>query len=299
MAENAEAPIDRVVIVYNPKSTGNAPALAEQLQASLAEKASRLPVSLRETEHAGHAREIARAVADEGGSPLVVSVSGDGGFNEVVNGVLASANDQASAAVEAAGNANDHRRATERQPLAEAIADGASRRIDVLRLRLGSGEAEAVTYAHSYIGVGLTSKVARDLSNGEKGSIAEVLTLVRSLAELEPFAIRDEDGARREYDSLVFANISRMAKFASLSDSQEPDDGKFDVIAFPHASKWGLVAMGLKAATRGLGEQPSATEFSFTTLQPLAFQLDGEVREVDADARVRVEIARRALLTLG
>src|SRR3954447_8860813 len=126
------SPFDRIVIVFNPHSTGNAPASAEELRADLTRRLPDVPVQLRPTEHAGHAREIAREVAATG-RPLLVSVSGDGGYNEVVDGVLQSGNDRAVCAVRAAGNANDHRRTTRERPLAEAIEAGDVRRIDLLR----------------------------------------------------------------------------------------------------------------------------------------------------------------------
>ncbi len=68
-----------------------------------------LAVDLVPTEHAAHATELSRTAAGAG-SPLVVSVSGDGGYNEVVNGVRQAGNERAASAVLAAGNANDHRR---------------------------------------------------------------------------------------------------------------------------------------------------------------------------------------------
>lgn len=80
-----------------------------------------LAVSLMPTEHAGHATQLSRSAADSG-RPLVVSVGGDGGYNEVVNGVMQAGNDQASTAVLAAGNANDHRRSTAEMPIAVGIA---------------------------------------------------------------------------------------------------------------------------------------------------------------------------------
>src|SRR3954465_12124131 len=84
------SPFDRIVIVFNPHSTGDAPASAEELRADLTRRLPPLPggppagpVQLRPPGPAGHAREIAREVAATG-SPLLVSVSGDGGYNEVV-----------------------------------------------------------------------------------------------------------------------------------------------------------------------------------------------------------------------
>ena len=81
------ASFDRVVVIFNPHSTGKAPELAEELRAELADRLPRVPVSVFPTERAGHARDLARAAAGTG-RQLIVSVSGDGGYNEVVDGVM-------------------------------------------------------------------------------------------------------------------------------------------------------------------------------------------------------------------
>jgi diacylglycerol kinase family enzyme len=213
-----------VVVVFNPHSTGDAPALAEELRADLAERLPDLPVRLEPTQYAGHARVLAGEVAGTG-RPLVVSVSGDGGYNEVVDGVVKAGNDHAVCAVKAAGNANDHRRATRERPLVEAIVAGEVRRIDLLRLTIGEGADARVQYAHSYIGMGLTPVVAIDLEKGGKGSFREILSVVRTFAAFRPFTIRLEDGRRRSFDSLLFANIAEMAKYATSARPAGPTTG--------------------------------------------------------------------------
>jgi diacylglycerol kinase (ATP) len=292
------SPFDRIVIVFNPHSTGNAPASAEELRADLTRRLPDVPVQLRPTEHAGHAREIARDVAATG-RPLLVSVSGDGGYNEVVDGVLQSGNDRAVCAVRAAGNANDHRRTTRERPLAEAIEAGDVRRIDLLRLTLGSRPTAQTRYAHSYIGVGLTPVVAVDLEKGGKGSWREIVSVVRGFARFRPFPIRLEDGRRRTIDSLVFANIPEMAKYATLSEGGRPDDGLFEVVTQQRTGKLRVLATALRAATRGLGPQPSTTHYAFTALAPMPLQLDGELVELDAGTPVAVDIAAGALATVA
>jgi diacylglycerol kinase (ATP) len=291
------SPFDRIVIVFNPHSTGDAPRSAEELRAELARRLPAVPVQLRPTEHAGHAREIAREVAATG-SPLIVSVSGDGGYNEVVDGAVQSGNDRVVCAVRAAGNANDHRRTTREHHLADAIVAGNVRRIDLLRLTLGSGPSAQTRYAHSYIGVGLTPVVAVDLEQGGKGSWREIVAVVRGFARFRPFPVRLEDGQRRTIDSLVFANISQMAKYATLTEGAAPDDGRFEVVTQRHTGKLRVLATALRAATRGLGPQPSATHYAFTALAPMPLQLDGELVELTAGTEVAVDIAPGALATL-
>jgi diacylglycerol kinase (ATP) len=291
------SPFDRIVIIFNPQSTGNAPRSAEELRHELAQRLPAVPLELCPTQHAGHARDLARTAAGTG-RPLLVSVSGDGGYNEVVDGVMQAGNDEAVCAVRAAGNANDHRRVTREQPLIDAIVAGDIRRIDLLRLTVGTGPAAEIRYAHSYIGVGLTPVVAVDLDKGGKGSWREIWSVIRAFSRFRPFPIKLEDGRRRSIDSLVFANIGEMAKFASLSKDGRPDDGRFEVITQSRTGKLRVLGTAVRAATRGLGPQPSATHYAFTTLAPMPLQLDGELMELTTNTPVAVDIAPRALATI-
>jgi diacylglycerol kinase family enzyme len=288
---------DRVVLIFNPNSTGNASGLAAELRDELARRQPGLTVMLQGTEHAGHARDLARDAALTG-CPLLVSVSGDGGYNEVVNGAMQSGNDAVVCAVLPAGNANDHRRATREQPLVDAIVTGSVTRIDLLRLTVG-GSFPTTTYAHSYIGLGLTPVVAVDLEKGGKGSIREALTAIRAFAGFRPFEIQLENGSRQRFDSIVFANISEMAKVATISeDDSRPDDGKFEVITVKHTAKWRLLGTAIKAAVRGLGPQPSVREYHFTNVKTMPIQVDGEVMELGAGAKARIDIAQRVMRTV-
>jgi diacylglycerol kinase family enzyme len=291
-------PFDRIVLIYNPQSTGDAPRQAEELHADLTSRFPQVPVVMRPTEHAGHARDLARDAA-QAGRPLIVSVSGDGGYNEVVDGVMQAGNDHAVCAVKAAGNANDHRRTTAERPLVDAVVAGEVRRIDLLRLTIGDGNDTRTRYAHSYIGMGLTPVVAIDLEKGGKGSFKEIVSVVRTFAGFRPFTIQLESGGRRRFDSLLFANISEMAKYATLSETGRPDDGRFEVITLLHTAKWRILGVALRAATRGLGPQPTAEHYAFTTLKPIPLQLDGELLTLDAATPVRIDIAPRALATVG
>jgi diacylglycerol kinase (ATP) len=289
---------ERIVVIFNPQSTGPASQRAEELKDALADRLPDMALQLCPTERAGHARELA-AQAAATGRPLIVSVSGDGGYNEVVDGVMQTGNRDAVCAVLAAGNANDHRRSTSEQPLVDAIVDGEIRRIDLLRLTVGIGSDAHTRYAHSYIGMGLTPIVAIDLEKGGKGSFKEIVSVVRTFARFRPFTIDVLPGGRRSLDSLLFANIDEMAKYATLSEDGRPDDGRFEVIAMPHTAKWRILGIALKAATRGLGPQPTARHYRFTTVRPTPMQLDGEVIAVGAGTSVSVDIAAGALSTLG
>jgi diacylglycerol kinase family enzyme len=287
-------PFDTVEIVFNPNSTGDAQERAQKLADELAERAPELPVTLRPTEHAGHGREIARDAARDG-RPLVVSASGDGGYNDVVNGLMEAGGDGAMAAVLPAGNANDHWRVTSERPLADAILAGDVSRLDLLRMSVDDGREPR--YAHSYIGLGITPTVALELEQGGKGSIREVISTIRTFSRFRPFQI-DTDAGRESFDSVILANIREMAKFAELSDEGEPDDGRFEVVILRHTAKWRVLATAVRAALRGLGPQPTAREYHFRTVKPMPVQVDGEVADLEHGVTVSVEIAPGALRTV-
>jgi diacylglycerol kinase (ATP) len=281
------ASFDRAVLIFNPNSTGNAQEKAEELRDELSERLPELQVELVPTQHARDAASRGR--------PLIISVSGDGGYNEVVDGAMRAGNASAVCAVLAAGNANDHRRTTRERPLADAIVSGKVSRLDMLQLTIDGDSS----YAHSYIGLGLTPAVAVDLEKSGKGSLRELVTTIRAFAQFRPFEIERPDRTRERFDSIIFANIHQMAKVATLSeDDGRPDDGAFEVITMRHTAKWKLLGTALRASTRGLGPQPSATEYVFTTIKAMPIQIDGEVLDLDAHAQVRIDIAPKALRTV-
>ncbi|MEX5304851.1 diacylglycerol kinase family protein [Kocuria sp. CPCC 205258] len=291
---------DVICLIFNPHSTGDAPQLAATLRDQLAQDLPYSPqIRMLPTEHAGHAVDLAREAASTPNA-LVVSVSGDGGYHEVVNGVMAAGSTDTVCAVLPAGNANDHHRTTARQPLAEAIAEGQVRQMDLLHLSTGNHPGAQALYAHSYIGFGLTPVVAIDMEKGNKGALKEMISVVRTFAKFRPFRIQHTDGTRQKIDSLVFANIPQMAKHATLSEAEDrPADGRFEVILFPHTAKWRVLVKAARATTTGLGDQPSVAHYEFTTLKPMPYQLDGEVRSVPANTTVCVESAPGALTVIG
>jgi diacylglycerol kinase family enzyme len=289
---------ERIVLIYNPDA-GKVPVyLAEQLRVDLGGRLPDVPVQVRHTESAGHARDLARAEAGHG-RPLIVSVSGDGGFNEVVNGVMDAPGTGAVCAVMAGGNANDHRRSTRRQLLIDAIVKAEVRRIDLLRLQVRDGSQEWSRYAHSYIGFGLTPLMAIGIEKGQKGVLKELVSVARTVAGLRPFEITRADGARATLDSLVLANIPDIAKYGRLSESGDPADGKFEVVMLPHAGKWRMALMTLRAVTVGLGEQPSVGRYAFSTTDSIPVQTDGEIITIAAASEVLVESVPKALAVIG
>lgn len=290
-------PFDRVHIIVNPNSNGGAEKSAMALKDALAPRLSNIPITLYRTKYAGHARELAAGCALEGERPLLISASGDGGYNEVINGIVEAGNRNAVSTVLPAGNANDHYRLMARQPIFDAVLAGATRDIDLLKMTMETRGHTTMTWAHSYIGLGLTPAMARGFEHGNKGRIREVFSAVRTFVTLEPFFIETAHGQRR-LDSLIFANIGGMAKYAKLSRRGAPDDGVFEVLLLPHWPKYRLALRALKAATVGLSDGFQTDTYSFVTNHRLDIQIDGDLKAVPSQSTIVVDVAHRAITIL-
>ena len=177
------------MVIFNPNSSGDSPDNARALVADLARERPDVPVELIETEHAGHATDLARDAASAVDRTLVVSASGDGGYHEVVNGLLQAVADghpDTFAAVLPSGNANDHASTVHSRPLLEAILAGEMTRLDLLSVQVDDGPPR---YAHSYIGLGLSPVAAVEINRHHFGAIKEVFAVTRTFWAYRPFAI--------------------------------------------------------------------------------------------------------------
>lgn len=285
-----------ITIIYNPNSTGNSKLYAEELKEKLLVQSRQFQVVLRPTKYAGHAETLAYQAAKKGTHPLVISSSGDGGYNEVVNGLMKAQQEGASpvAGLLPAGNANDHYKNTHESDVVQAIVNKKEQKLDVLKISLVSDGKSIERYAHSYIGIGLTPQVAQELNKTKLNWLNEIVIVGKTLLYLKPSHILVK-GEVRSYDSIVFSNIGRMAKILTLSKEANPKDGLFEMTTFHRRSKLNLMNQLIRSSTVGLHGGKKLTEYSFETVKKLPIQLDGEVVTADANSRVMITIEPKAL----
>lgn len=287
---------DTIVVIYNPNSTNNAAGKARSFADACATRD--IVVELVETTHEGHATEIAEDLVREHTRPLIVSVSGDGGYNEVITGVMnAKKGTQKSpvVAISDAGNANDHKRTTRGDtPLVELVVVGKSRPLDILELRYGN----TTRYAHSYIGLGLTPEVGAELNRHQLTRWREALIVLRSFATFAPVTIERND-QKTAYGSIVFANIDAMSKVLKLDTANNKlTDAKFELIAFPWHGKFMLVIQLLKSVLFGNNHAPQLSSYSFHTDTDMPVQFDGEIDTIPANTSASVRTIGHALDSL-
>lgn len=280
-----------VTIIYNPNSTGSSQQLAEQTAAALRQADEKLLVKTIATKHAGHAETLAYDLARKSAHPLIVSASGDGGYHEVVNGLMKAQNGGAIATsgLVPAGNANDHYHSLHKDDFVVSVVAGKERRIDLLKL-VGTVHGKPIErYAHSYIGFGITPNVGHELNKTKLNPLQEMLSVIKGL--LRPQSVHLlVNNTVQTYDSLTFSNVPRMAKVLTLSPKAKIDDGKFEVAALyrHHRLRHGLSL--LRATTTGLTDTKQCTHFQLQTLRPTLVQLDGEITTLDAGSHVEIAI---------
>lgn len=291
----------RVIIIFNPNSTGNAPAIAKKLMRSITTAFPKMKVELQATKHAGHARELAYMMAGRYAKPLIVSVSGDGGYHEVINGTLAAIQNgtarEPTVTVVGAGNANDHYRATHRKSVVKLISQVEPRPIDLLKLTIERPRGTQTIFAHSYAGLGVSPIVAQELNKYKLNLFKEIYIIGKTMFSLRPVTIL-HDQRTRKVDSLIFANIHEMAKVLTLHTGTNLHDGKFEVIEISHRNLLSFVFIIIRAAVWSLGRQRQYTSYAFTLLETAPLQIDGEVIKCNDGDSIRVTVAKDAIKAL-
>ena len=285
-----------ISIIFNPNSTGNGRAMAEDLKSELNEQLPGQSVKLMPTQYAGHAEELAYMFAKASPRPLIISASGDGGYHEVVNGIV-RANKEGAGAVAGllpAGNANDHYHATHQTTIVSAIGESKVQKVDLLKLATTVEGKDYERFAHSYIGFGLTPKVGKELNKVDLNRFNEILIVIKALFALRPVKIL-MNGKRRSYDSLIFSNVGKMSKVLTLAADASNSDGKFEVTIFRRRNKVRLLLSLLRASTVGLADAESFQDYHFRSLKRILVQLDGEIKTVDSASEVHITIVPKAL----
>lgn len=284
------------LIIYNPNSTGDSEAIAKDFAKQLQELYPKLDVQLQATKRAGHGGELAHAAAKKYGSKaLIVSVSGDGGYHEVINGLLSASPKNTNlpyCSVLPGGNANDHYSSIYRRPLLEAIKAHNIKSLDMLAITWDG----KTRYAHSYAGLGITPLVAIELNKHDLSTVRETWLAFKTFWKFRPFKI-EIDGKLQKFDSLIMANVTTMAKHLTLDADSSPSDGKFEIIRWPHQHKLQLIVRLLKSAFSKGETDGQASEIAFTTHTAMPMQLDGEVVKLSAGTEIKVICEQRLLKT--
>ncbi len=287
-----------IYIIYNPNSTGPSDDMAKELKTQLQTAYPKATIKLLATKYAGHAEKLAYKTALQSNQPLIISVSGDGGYNEVINGAMTAITKGADpiCTVLPAGNANDHSRTVHEHPLVELIKQAKITPIDLLKAEVSGSSKNYTRYAHSYIGLGLTPVVAVELNKTSLNTLKELWIVIRTFYKFRPFKLLINNKVSK-LDSIIFANIGQMAKILTLTKTAKLNDGRFEVITLYHSRKIKLVKIFSKAVFSGL-KPKKYQSFEFTVIKKLPAQFDGEIMYMNAGSKVKVTAEKKVLKSI-
>jgi len=281
----------KVIIIYNPNSTGDGRKNAREFQAALKNKG--ISSELVATKHAGHAVDLARDFADKHPEGMVVSSSGDGGYHEVVNGVLSSKNPGVITGLLPSGNANDHYHFVHQGDTDQRVAAGKTKQLDMLKVVT----PDWTHFAHSYVGLGMTPQIGQELTKHSLNRLKESWLVLKNIFVLKTVKIKRRSRVLR-YKNLVFSNTGRMSKYLTLSKDARTDDGKFEITRVSDHSLLGLLRHLVRATANQIDSAPQASYYTFTALSNLSVQLDGEVYPVLSGQKVVITCEPKKLKTI-
>ncbi len=285
-----------ITIIYNPNSTGPGKHLAERCKQALIEAGFSGSITITPTKHAGHAETLAFEAAKKGKRALVLSASGDGGYNEVINGVMRAqaAGFTVVAGVLPAGNANDHYHSVHRGNPVHNVVNDRRQAIDLLHIATTVKGQPYERYAHSYIGFGLTPHVGQALTKADLNRFKEMWITITAFMSFKPVSLVVNNHTIL-VQSLVASNIERMAKYMTLSTKAAVDDGKFEVHILTHRSKLRVIWQLVWASFKSFKSTDRVSQYSLTTTGPTLMQFDGETVELARDTTVVITIKKAAL----
>jgi len=293
-------PFTKIAIIYNPNSTGNSKKNAKELARHLKRHLPKsVTIELDATSHAGHAENLARDIAKGRQKVLLVSSSGDGGFNEVLNGLIAAHNPNAAAIVLPSGNANDHHHATSLRSVEEKILQPKIEAIDAVKVTATKDGRSFTRYAHSYVGAGLTAYIGKKLTEAKLNPLNEKWLVLKYLFLFRGVTLRVSPDFRwHRYSSLLFGNIGRMSKVIKLARESDYDDGKMEVYELKTSSTLRTILMLVSGSVLGLRANAQLKQLAFMSKRPVEVQFDGEVVQLDGRQTIVVKIERNIFRTL-
>jgi len=280
--------MNRFFAIVNPAAGGGRAAkLAGPALARLRENGLRVDVIA--STGPGHAAQLAREAYDQGYRRFL-AVGGDGTAHEILNGVFAGRTSLERVALGFLpfGTGNSFLRDFAKdgaQASMQALLDGRTRSVDLLRLTHAAGEI----YSFNLLSVGFTADVAA-LTNrmfkplGDLGYLLGVLVRVAQLRR-RSFALRcddDQDWDERRSLFLTFNNSKYTGGTMLIAPQADPTDGFIEFVRWGPIGRLGLLRNLPRLYDGSHIEHPLASRrtvrrVEFKTPEPVDIMIDGEV----------------------
>lgn len=231
-----------MLVIHNPVAGRRRAGLMWQVISQLVEQG--LKVEVAETEHAGHATQLAQQAAQTG-IELVIAAGGDGTIAEIAQGLLGS---ETKLGVIPLGTANvlakEYGLATTARAIAKALVQQNTR-------ALWPGVVHLPNRAHVFVqmlGVGFDGAVVHAVQPGLKRIIGKGAYVWQSLCQavtyqFPPIALR-VDGTLHHAVSVIVSKGRFYGGAHVLAPLAAPDQPGFQVVLFEKAGAWPALLAG-------------------------------------------------------
>jgi YegS/Rv2252/BmrU family lipid kinase len=288
-----------MIAVVNPHGgTRRGLSILEQVKPVFA--AGGIELDVHRTEHAGHARELARTLDLDGYEGLCV-IGGDGTIHEVVDGLMKRERPASiPLGVIPAGSGNTvHQHLECMDPLeaARRIVAGRTSPLDVARATMDQG----VVYCVDIVGWGAVADINRTAERLRRlGPMRYALAALWHILRPKPRrATLTLDGRVIEDDFLfvIGCNTRFTGRGMQLAPRAQIGDGKIDVIVLRHASRLQMLRLFARVfdgshLALGCVEYYQVRSFAIESPGREVLDLDGEIA---GSAPVRVQMLQAAL----
>ncbi len=283
-------PARRLLVILNPRGGGGRAArVLSECESIL--RSGGFELEVRETRCAGHARELARSLGDQGAGEAeppsaVVVVGGDGTIHEVVDGLLARDDPgDVPLAILPGGSGNSLAHdlsATDPHAAARLIVGGRPQPFDVLAVTGPLG----TLHAFNIVGWGLAMDSGRlgerlRWLGSSRYTVASALSVLRGRRRTARLTVDDahESGA---FSFVMACNTRHTGTGMEIAPEARLDDGKLDLLVVRATSRLALLALlsridsgrHLRSA-RVRYEQVEAFSLAPAAVEPL--NIDGEI----------------------
>ncbi len=294
-----------VGVVWNP--TAGAGRMKRRWPRIRKALAARFPdISFAATAHAGHARELAADLVDQG-TELIIAVGGDGTLSEVADGLLSRGTAYASMvglATVPLGTGADFARGLGlvRSPevVADRIANGTSKPIDAARMDYDIEDAPPGRHFINVASVGVSAEIADSVERSRltsrlRGRLAFYLHTVRHLLGCRFPRLRVRVDGEIVFDApaatVVIANGRWFGGGMMIAPHAALDDGRLDIVVVRGRSRLELLkALGLVYTGRHVGH-PACAMFTGRLVNVDA--PDGDVVGVELDGALAAQLPVR------
>lgn len=244
------------------------------------------------TEKPQHAVELARRAADDGFA-VVAAAGGDGTVHEVANGLLQAGRPDVGFAVIPLGSANDYAFSLQRERIVSP------RKVDVGIVRTNLG---AERFFVGCLGIGFSGCVTAEaqqiawLQGKWLYGLATLRALWRHWKYLELSLSLDDQPAVSEEALMLSLMVGHREGGFLMAPNAHIDDGWLDFVRAGHLSRWEILALLVRLATRGLPSNHPKLQIgrcrtmTVTSRRPFAIHTDGELFSQPADGVFCIEI---------